>query len=83
MPNSQHIASLQRRVDSCEQSVAAFMRIQEELRSLRKGMPANIPTDRIDAMIKLNQETLKAIKRGLEIAEENLATALSRTRDSR
>jgi hypothetical protein len=75
MSTAERIAVLRQRAERCQEAVATFMRIREELLVMRKDSAIGVARDRIDGMIKLNQETLEAIKRGLTIAEGELRRA--------
>lgn len=68
--------ALEERVASCQDSVGTFMRIHEELIVLRGLSAIGVARERMDAMIRLNQETMDVIKRSLAIAEGELARAI-------
>ena len=75
MPTAERIAVLRQRAERCQEAVATFMRIHEELLVMRHEAAIGVARERIDGMIKLNDETLDAIKRGLAIAEGELRRA--------
>lgn len=54
---------------------------QEELKAMRKELRAGLSQDRLDDMLRVNAETLAAIKKGLVLAEDDLARA-SRSEDT-
>ena len=73
--NSNKVAALRGRVEPCQEAVATFVRIQEELLTIRKASAFGAARKRLDRMLKLNRETMSAVRRSLEIAETELHRA--------
>jgi hypothetical protein len=53
--------------------MASFVRVQEELLVMRKESAVGAARDRIDAMLKLNSETLETMRRGLVLTKKELS----------
>lgn len=64
MPPSR-IAELKLRIEDYEEAIATFARLHEELADLRANTPLPEAAARLDVMLRLNAETLDAIKRSL------------------
>jgi hypothetical protein len=62
------IGDLEARIDEYEQAIATFARLHEELTDLRESVTMPEAAMRITSMMKLNAETLDAIKQSLTIA---------------
>jgi len=60
------------RLEKSLAAVATFARIREELLLMRMVAPLGPKRDRIEQMISLNQETLKALSRSVTIAKAAL-----------
>jgi hypothetical protein len=75
--NRTRVQALRDRAEHCQQAVATFMRIQEELIALHKASAVGAARDRITAMLTLNQGTMDAVRRSLAIAETELRRAES------
>ena len=63
------------RLERSLEAIATFARIGEEFLALRAATPPGPDRDRIDRMIKLNQDTLAAVNRSLMITEGDIARA--------
>ncbi len=66
MPYSE-IGDLEVRIDDYEQAMVTFARLHEELTDLRETVTLSEAASRIYPMLKLNAETLDAIKQSLTI----------------
>jgi hypothetical protein len=71
----ERIDALRRRVEHCQEAIATFARIQEELLAIRKASALGLARARVDAVLKLNRETTAVLRRSLVIAENDLLHA--------
>lgn len=62
------IPELEARIEDYEAAIATFARLHEELTDLRENVSLPEAAMRLDTMLKLNAETLHAIKHSLTIA---------------
>jgi hypothetical protein len=72
------LPDLETRIEDYEEAIATFARLHEELTELRENITLPEADQRVRAMLKLNAETLEAIKHSL-----TLCMAVRRTRRSR
>lgn len=70
--SSSKIPDLQARIDDYEQAVATFARLHEELTELRENTAVPEAIARLDSMLRLNAETLEAIKTSLTLSLNRL-----------
>jgi hypothetical protein len=69
------IDALRRRIAQCQESIATFARIQEELLAIQKASALGVARARADAVLKLNRETMAVLRQSLVIAENALQHA--------
>jgi hypothetical protein len=62
------ILDLQNRIDDYEEAIATFARLHEELTYLRQSTSVPEAAARLDSMLRLNAETLEAIKTSLTLS---------------
>lgn len=75
MSGPERLAALRRRAEKYQAAVATFAHIQEELLCLRRRTATGSALDRVDAMVKLNQEVAEIVKGILTSAEMALEQA--------
>ena len=75
MTPADRIVFLRRRAEECEKAVTTFIRIQKELESMRKSSAIGAVRDRINAMVRMNRDTMETIKRDLVVTETELRCA--------
>lgn len=63
------------RMEKSMAAIASFARIAEDFKIIRKAAATTEARDRIDRLIKLNQETMDAVKRGLLVNEHDFGRA--------
>jgi hypothetical protein len=72
------LLDLETRIEDYEAAIATFARLHEELTDLRENIVLPETDERLRAMLKLNAETLEAIKHSL-----TLCMAMRRAKRSR
>jgi hypothetical protein len=63
---------LHERMEKSLEAIATFARIGEEFRMLRNAATTAGERERVDQLIKLNTDTMAAVKRGLMLTEEDI-----------
>jgi hypothetical protein len=67
------------RMDKSLEAIATFARIGEEFKMLRKAAATSGERERVDQLIKLNTDTMAAVKRGLMLTEDDIGRSERRT----
>jgi hypothetical protein len=60
------------RIEKSQAAIERFARMAEEYRSMRKELAPGAPRERLNELIKLNEDTAALIKRSLVIKEGDL-----------
>jgi hypothetical protein len=80
MLDASQLAKLRQRVLRCHDALQNFIRIQEEMLSIRKRTPIGEYRDRVDAMLRTYKSTVVTMRESLKLAEEELERAALRPR---
>ena len=81
MASKQGVVKLHERIEKSQVAIARFAAIVEEYRALRSDLAPGPARQRLEELIKLNEDTAAILKRSLVITEGDLSREERRPAD--